>query len=272
MEVLLFIALLVIARFVFKSRSRQNSVTSFKTESKSSVTRKSITTNQDDQMWLEYRWSLAKEQQFSGRGGIFPKWYFDEVTERQLQKLEELGVSVGRMEITKGQASDIIGMHEPAEEKSIEILKFFKMPTRGLKQTHARHEVAQLFQVGENVEAWEKRPPSVLQKEFFKFFGIKIPKGTTHEQAYGLIFEYESEMRNKGDPRLKEWEAYKEIIDELSDPDFREDYNIRKPSSALIKRAIAELQKEDKSYQDISEDIDILIDKLIELEPELSRD
>lgn len=271
MEILLVIALLVIGYIVVKSTSRSNSVTSSSTASKKSSTLKSKATGQNDENWLQDRWKLAQEQQLSGRNGIFPKWYFDEATERQLEKLEELDVSVNRRKITKGQASDLIGMHEPAEDESIDILKFFKVQTRGIKQTQVRHEVALIFEDEENVQAWKERPPSAFQKEFFKFFGIKLAKGATHEEATTVIGEHESEMSDKNDPRLEEWEAYEQIIDELSDPDFREDYEIKKPSSTLIKQAIGELQKDDKSYQDISDDIDILIDKLIELKPGLQR-
>lgn len=271
MEILLVIALLVIGYLVVKSTSRSNSIASSGTASKKSAASKSKATVRNDKRWLEDRWKAAKEQQLSGRSGIFPKWYFDEVTERQLERLEELDVSVNRRKITKGQASDLIGMHEQAEDESLEVLKFFKVPIRGMKQTQARHEVALIFEDEKKVQAWRKRPLSALQKEFYKFFEIKLARGTTHEQATTLINEHESEMSDRDDPRLEEWEACEQIIDELSDPDFREDYEIKKPSSTLIKQAIGELQKDGKSYQDISDDIDILIDKLIELKPELQR-
>lgn len=236
-----------------------------------STTSKSKVTGRNDEEWLEDRWKLAQEQQLSGHGKIFPKWYFDAPTERQLEKLEKLNVSVNRKKITKGQASDLIGMHYPADEEYLEILKFFKVAIRGMKQTQARHEVALIFEDEKKTQAWKDRPPSALHKEFFKFFGIKLAKGTTHEQATRLINEHESEMFDKNDPRLEEWEAYEQIIDELSDPDLRKYYEIKKPSSTLIKQAIGELQKDGKSYQDISDDIDILVDKIIELKPELQR-
>jgi len=65
--------------------------------------------------------------------------------------------------------------------------------------------------------------------------------------------------------------CYEQIIDELLDPDFRETYEIKKANSTLIKKAFAELLENGRTYLEISDDIDLLIDKLIELKPELQR-
>jgi hypothetical protein len=258
MTIFLIIVALGIAYLVFRSVSKPTVVTN-----------KNKATGQNDVRWLEERWKLAQEHLASGTSQMFPEWYFDEATDRQLEKIKEFGLS---SEITKGQASDLIGMHEPAEQESLEVLKFFKVPTRGMKQTQARHEVALIFEDKEKVQAWKDRPPSAAQKEFFKFFGIKLAKGTTHEQTTALIKKHESEMSDKNDPRLMEWNAFEQIIDELKDPDFRENYEIKKPSATLIKQAMGELQKDGNSYQEISDDIDMLINKLIELKPEIERE
>jgi len=226
---------------------------------------------ENDLGWLKNRWKLAEDHQQSGLTGIFPQWYFDEVTERQLNKLDELGVSVKRKKITKGQASDLIGMHEPADEESLEILRFFKIPTRGMNQTRARHEIALIFNDEVKSNAWKNRPPSQIQKEFFRFFGIKPEKGITNTEASRLISNHESALAENEDPQLDEWEAFEEIIDELSDPDLRGDYEMKKPSITLIKNAIASLQQEGKSYRDAADDIDLVIDKMFELNPELRR-
>lgn len=74
--------------------------------------------------WLEERWEMAKQQQ--GRpGGLFPSWYFDPMTERQANRLDEDGKKYSH-NLTKGQASDLIGMGEPADEDDLEVLRFFK--------------------------------------------------------------------------------------------------------------------------------------------------
>jgi len=221
--------------------------------------------------WLRNRWKLAQAQRQTGSTGIFPEWYFDQATERQLNKLRELGISIESNKITKGQASDLIGTRESADEEALQILRFFKVPTRGTNQTKARHEVALIFADEAKAKAWKNRQTSRIQKEFFVFFGIKADKGMTHTEASKLISNHESALAEKEDPQLDEWEAFEEIIDELSDPDFREDYEIKKPSISLIKNALTSLQKEGKSYRNAADDIDLVIEKMLDFKPELRR-
>jgi hypothetical protein len=222
----------------------------------------------NESVWLEERWALTASHRQSGNRSMFPDWYYDEVTDRQLKRLGELGIKPNR-KITKGQASDLIGMNEPAEDESFAILDFFKQPTKGMNQTRARHEVALLFQDQKNAEVWEQRPPSQQQKEFFKFFGIKVEKGITAVQASKLISEFESELAEREDPKLDEWEALEAVIEELSDPVVRADYEINKPSRSLIKSALDELKKEGKSFRESADSIGLVAEKLIELKPDL---
>ena len=167
MVIFLIIIFLVIGHLVLKSTSKDivNSRTSL---------RKSPSSNKEVQyiydIWLEDRWKLAQEQKISGINGIFPEWYFDEVTERQIKKLNELSISFSK-NITKGQASDLIGMQEPVDNESIKVLKFFKIKTAGINKVQARHKVALIFENKENAKKWKERPPAQYQKEFFKFFG-----------------------------------------------------------------------------------------------------
>lgn len=225
----------------------------------------------DELKWLRERWKLADSHQISGRSDIFPKWYFDDATERQRGRLKELGIKTGK-EITKGQASDLIGIHEPADERELAILRFFKKSTKGINQTKARHDVAQILADADNVTAWESRAPTQEQKEFCKFFGLKIEKDLTAPEAEKMIAAHERKLAESDDPRLDEWEAFSEIVEELSDSEMRADYEIKKPSIALIKSALNELEKEGKSYRDVADEIDILVDKLLELKPELQRE
>lgn len=228
-------------------------------------------TQTDESEWLRARWKLAEEHKSAGNEDVFPKWYFDEITERQKNRLDDLGIKVGRT-ISKGQASDLIGMHEPPDANALSILRFFKRSTKGMNQTKARHEAAQIFSDPENVKAWENRPPTKEQKEFCKFFGLKMGKGLTAPEAEKLIREHESKLADEEDPRLDEWEAFSEIMEELSDSEIRADYEIKKPSVTLIKSALEDLAQQGKSYRDVADEIDILVEKLVELKPDLQRE
>ena len=104
------------------------------------------------------------------------------------------------------------------------------------------------------------------------FFGIKPEKGMTNSEASIRISKYESVLTEENDPKLDEWEAFEEIIDEISDSDFREDYEIKKPTISLIRNALVALQKESKSYRNVADDIDLVVNKMVELKPELRRE
>lgn len=263
MEYLIGLILIAIVLYIL---SRSSNAPQHKAQSSAQEPRSA-----DDELeWLHERWKLADDHQRAGRDDIFPSWYFDAATEPQKRLLKELGIKTGKA-IAKGQASDLIGIHEPEDEQELAILKFFKRPTKGMNETKARHEIAQLMADPENAKAWENRPPTKEQREFCKFFGIKMGKGTTSPEAEKLIAEYETMLDEQEDPRLDEWEAFSEIMDELSDSDARADYEIKKPSLTLIRSAMDELGQDGKSYREVADDIDDLVDKLLELKPDLQR-
>ncbi len=234
-----------------------------------SSTQKKPSRKQSHEEWLRERWELADKQVETGQGDIFPEWFFDKATQRQLEKLDELGVGVDKKAILKGQASDLIGLHYDPDDKEIEILKFFKIPTRSLKQSQAKHEIALLFKNQENVTRWKNRPLTPNQKDFFEFFGIEPEKGLTSEAAEKTIDEYLEKVEEEDKYKYEEWNAYETLLDELTDKEFLEDYEIKKPSKSLIKKALTELRKAGKSYDQMLENEDEVIDKLIELKPDI---
>ena len=282
MEILILVGVLVVLFVIggVMKGSTSSSASSHSTQpvphrTKSQATRPAASRGsskaKDDEGWLMERWKAAARQLESGVDeGLFPEWYFDEATDKQLDLLDELGVTYDREIMSKGQASDLIGMHYEPDSDELAILKFFNIRARGWKQTRVRHEVAKLLQEPENVQAWEARPPSAEQKEYMKFFGLKVSKGMTHAEA-GKIIGLHQKGIDEDDPRWEAWEAYEEILDELSDSDNCELYDIKKPSVTLIKQAIVALQKDGKTYRDIADDIDGLAEKLLELKPELQR-
>jgi hypothetical protein len=114
--------------------------------------------------WLSSRWSEAKRQLESGDLKSFPSWYFHEVTERQSGFLTDKGINLSGGQLSKGQASDVIGLFFPMDDDDKEFLKFFDVPTKGLNQTTARAEVAKLQADPEKAAAWKRRPVEPIQK------------------------------------------------------------------------------------------------------------
>lgn len=215
--------------------------------------------------WLQARWDLAERL---GAGDVFPAWYFDAMTESQSRRLDNDGRSHSSR-LTKGQASDLIGLGEPANEQDLEILRFFKRPLRGMNESRARHEIALLFQDEAARKAWEERPMTARQKEFFRFFGMRTSAELPKRDADQLIAERIKRAREEGDPLSDQWSTYESLLDEFDDSDFRDGYCIRRPTVAAIRNAIDGLLAEGKAWDAI--DSDCVVERLIEANPTLER-
>lgn len=214
----------------------------------------------DEYSFLYDHWEALKEGDQN-----LPAWYHDPATERQMQRLEEDDIAIPGRPLTKGQASDLIGLGMPPEPEQLEILKFFKV--KGLPLRHesiARIEIDRLFKDESRRDEWNNRPATSIQKEFYRWFGFKIPKGLTATQAAEFI-----DSQDLNEKQIDEWDAYKDILEELSDKEFRDDYDIKKPSMPLIRKAVEQLLEEGSQLENLT--ADDLIDPLLELNPDLEK-
>lgn len=227
-----------------------------------------------DTLWLRERWKLAKEYQSKGDYQIFGEWYFEGVTEAQLARLASDGQKKTDRKISRGEASDLIGLDCDPGEGELQVLKFFKVDASGMSQTRARHEIAVLWSTPQNQGAWLNRPPDLMTREEAKFYGVKLPKGVTLENATKLISDYLDTLDEDEASTLEdEWAAYDDIIEQLTDRDSLECYEIRKPNKTLIKKVIKEHLDSGKSYLEINSDfMEELVERLIELDPKLPKD
>ncbi len=224
--------------------------------------------NNDEMNFLRERWHLADIHYHKGDNSIFKEWYYENATDNQKQRLDKLDIHFGK-EITKGQAYDLFGIYEDPNDKDIEVLKFFKKSIKGINKTRAMHEASLIFNNEKNIEEWKNRPITQIQKEFFKFFGIKINRNMTSIQAKKEIDEYMKDEHNNNN--IDEWIAFEEIIKELSDKEILLEFEIKKPNISLIKSAIERLKEEGKSYQEIGEDIDLIVDEIIKIKPDIRK-
>lgn len=216
----------------------------------------------DNEAWLKERWQLID----SSTEEFVDGWYFDEPTEFQLKRLEEYGLLLTDKSLTKGQVSDLIGLYVKPDEHEAEILKFFKIPLKGLNQTQARHQISLLFQGADNKLQWDNRPASAIEKEFYRLFGKPVPKNLTHLQA--LKDQNEAELSEEEDD---EWDYFCSVWEELCDRETREDYELKKPSLAKYRTAWNAAKQEADSIDELS-DPGLIAEKLIELYPDLQRD
>ena len=213
--------------------------------------------------WINERWALAAQEEEGEKSGLFPKWYFDEMTEFQALKLFELGIQPTD-EWTKGQTSDVIGLFSVADLEDEEVLRFFGVDLKGMNQSKARHLVAALLVDSENKKKWDLRPPSNMQKALCKLFGLKIPKGINHKDLAALMSQFYDQL---DDERQQEWDCFESTYEELNDPDNwpePDEYSpkFRRTSFSRYVKAVAELKEQGSDMSDL--DTDLLIEHLYE--------
>lgn len=194
-----------------------------------------------------------------------PRWYNEPVTEAQLNRLKEDGIKLPGRPITKGQASDLIGLAEPPEPSEIETLKFFKITGLPLKhRSIALLTIDRLLSDPAKANQWINRPATPLQKEYYRYFGLPIPKGLTASEA-----EETTATHELTDEQDDEWFSYSEIMEEMQDKDFRESYDLKKPSITLIRQAVKLRTGQGDKITELS--ADDLVDTLLELKPDLEK-
>ena len=240
-------------------------------ESTKSVPTKSWSASKEEKIlddnlgWIEEHWETARKERDAGKLKSVPDWFFIDVYEGQLQKLKEIGLDIKGRCPTAGEVEDLIGLFKPVEEENLEILRFFKVPLKGMNRSKARYEVVKIFDDPEKITSWGSRPASPMQKEFYKFFSLKVPRGLTHEDASRYINEQD-------EAKADEWAVYEDIYDEINDPDFRVDYDLKKISLSLYRSAIDQLKNEGETLTELENDSDVVVDKIIEIKPDIKRE
>lgn len=117
-------------------------------------------------------------------------------------------------------------------------------------------------------EFLSNQPADSSQKDYFKFFALPSPKSLTAGQAEQAI----SEHRKASKPEEQdEWDGYINILEEFDDKDFRENYDLKKVSKAVLLEAINQLKAQGKTYKYLSGNIEEVAEKIIELNPELEK-
>ncbi|HRH76568.1 MAG TPA: hypothetical protein PK129_04395, partial [Cellvibrionaceae bacterium] len=111
-----------------------------------------------------------------------------------------------------------------------------------------------------------EQPASKEQKDYLIFFNIAVSKGLNSGQADALISEHE---KMASEFELDEWNNYQNILEYFKD-DLRETEGIKKVSEALLIDVLKQLKQEGNSYERLYEDIDEVVERLIEIKPELA--
>lgn len=205
--------------------------------------------------WIEACWREEKAQ-----GPTSRPWFFDPVTPGQEKKLKELKVDTQGMALTKGMASDLIGMQMEADEHDIDVVKFFKVSSRGMNQARARYEAIKVLSVPGNKEKWENRPADGMEKELYRLAGQKAPKDLTVPQASAAR---DGLYQSMGVEKQAVWDTLQSLWDEIWDPYFTETYDRRRPSASAVRKAVESMVAAGTAADNIS--LDELLDKIDEM-------
>lgn len=227
--------------------------------------------------WLKTRWEHRRQEKKAG-AACDPKWWWDKPTERQLAKLQDSaglrpsGMDFGFSPLTKGAASDIIGLWFEPDDSDAEVLRYFKVDLEFKNQTRARYAVADLFRDQANRNAWDSRPASKLQKEVLEVLGIQVTKGLSVNDALRLRNDKVKALIASGhEHAVLEVEAYESIMETFCDKNECADLGIKKPSRKLLVGALESLKADGHTYAKMDQDV-LVLDKLLELNPELERE
>jgi hypothetical protein len=199
------------------------------------------------------------------------KWRMEPASDKQINRLNEI-VSESDIQIpknpTKGQASDVIGLFFDIEEETQAVLKFFKVKgISKLNQTEARYAVFELLKSAENSEKWKNRPASTEQKDQIRFFGGKVPKGITLNDAAKIV----DQLAVSNETLLDRWDELRGSYEEMIDRDNRECYEIKRFSwKQFCDVAIEKEESAGQSLSDILLDEEKLYEALLEKYPALS--
>ena len=202
-------------------------------------------------------------------------WRNDPATEAQKRRMLEDGLKYSE-NITKGEASDLIGSLLKPEDEQIVILKFFKI--RGISemsQTDANKKIEELFSNEDNKSKWSNRPASKEQKEIYNYFKIPFSTDLSCKEAEKFIDTlFEDETRQDA------WENRQDEIEELEN--WFEDcfeiingdnyyYDCKKMSKKLFRQTVAELESTGYSKSDIETNSELVFKKAMQIDPSIKK-
>jgi hypothetical protein len=203
-------------------------------------------------------------------------WRNDPATEAQKKRMHEDGIKFSK-EITKGEASDLIGSLLPPGEEQEAVLRFFKVKgISQLSQTSAQQKIEEIFNNPNNESEWRNRPASKEQKEIYRHFKIEIPAKLSHEEAQKNIDKlFEDENKHNA------WENRQEEIEEkegwfedyysiINDDHYY--YGCKKIGKKLFKQAVEELEFSGISKSDIEKNFELVFKKVVEIDPTIKKE
>lgn len=218
--------------------------------------------------WLEKEWNILEKEKLSGSNRKFIYWFFSDPSPHMIDELENRGIILKDDKPKMGHIDDILGLYLPVRDTDKETLKGFGKSYSGLNRTKGKYLAYQLLNGSEYSKEREERAATVMQREFYKFFTHKVPNGLSYNNARNEIKEIKKSLSEE---QINSWSTYESTFDEITDPDTRNDYSIKKVSLSLYRKSIDSLRKQGISWDQIEDDLDIVIDEIIKLKPDIEK-
>ena len=202
-------------------------------------------------------------------------WRQNPATEAQKKRLNAEGIDF-QDNISKGEASDLIGTTEEPSEEELAILKFFKVSGASkMSQTDARQKIDELFADEQKAKKWEDRPADKTQKDIYNFFNIPLPSKLRYKDAEKFIDElFEDEKKQDA------WDNHEDILEDRKSwfedtldmiNDDRDMYDCKKISKKLFKEVVTSLETSGMTLEQIEENEEAIFKKALEIDPNLRK-
>lgn len=115
------------------------------------------------------------------------------------------------------------------------------------------------------------QPANTSQKDYYKFFDLSAPRGLTKGVANQVIKDHRKSLEASDPSKLKEYDAYRQIIEEFDDSDFRDINDLKKVSRTILNQAIDQLKQEGKTYEHLLNEIEEVVERVLSLNPDLEK-
>jgi hypothetical protein len=190
----------------------------------------------EHRIFLMKRRLRAKEELRAEALRTVPSWYFDPPTHAQRRRLEAAGLALPS-QASRGYASDMLGLLEPADARDLEVLEFFSSQRPSASYTTnlsmARDRAARLLADPARLASWQERPADLLQAEGLRRFNLQATTAREAEQQLAAARE------SAPAPTWRAWEAFERAYSQIRDFDTRVEFGIVKPAPTIAAARLA---------------------------------
>lgn len=217
------------------------------------LTKSTKSTLRSNATFLEHLWA----NELKNNENSLPSWRSDQVTTNQLHRLRDDGYKVLRSkEITKGMASDVIGLLKTPSGEDSNILFFFGISNKNISETHARAKIAEIFSDPKNRERWESGPANDFECHIYKMITPNAPERISSKDAQDFICEHLSDLPERISEHYLQMNDWWLMINEEEE---RQKIGIRKPTLQDFTNSAIEAIEESRKSNKPAKLEDVLI-------------